>query len=53
MKPNLFNYSVLTVGIIAAMGVTTATNAATPTGTGSDITVDVTNQANSYLFCWY
>ena len=50
MKPNLFNYSVLTVGIIAAMGVTTATNAATPTGTGSDITVDVTNQATATYF---
>ncbi|MGP9687660.1 beta strand repeat-containing protein [Psychrobacter sp. AOP22-C1-C5] len=33
MKPNLFKYSLLTVGVVAAMGVTTA-NAATPNTTG-------------------
>jgi len=33
MKPNLFKYSVLTVGVVAAMGITTA-NAATPNTTG-------------------
>ena len=45
MKPNLFKYSVLTVGVVAAMGITTA-NAAVPTG-GASGNFDVTNKATA------
>lgn len=34
MKPNSFKYSVLAVGVVAAMGISTAANAATPNTTG-------------------
>lgn len=45
MKPNLFKYSVLTVGVVAAMGITTA-NAATPTG-GTSGSFNVNNKATA------
>lgn len=45
MKSNLFKYSVLTVGIVTAMGITTA-NAATPTG-GTSGSFNVTNKATA------
>lgn len=45
MKPNLFQYSVLTVGVVAAMGITTA-NAATPTG-GTSGSFNVNNKATA------
>lgn len=45
MKSNLFTYSVLTVGVVAAMGITTA-NAATPTG-GASGSFNVTNKATA------
>lgn len=45
MKPNSFNYSVLAVGIVAAMNITTA-NAATPTG-GTSGSFNVTNKATA------
>ncbi|MBP3944947.1 beta strand repeat-containing protein [Psychrobacter sp. K31L] len=34
MKPNSFKYSVLAVGVVAAMGISTGANAATPNTTG-------------------
>ena len=34
MKPNSFKYSVLAVGVVAAMGISTGANAATPNATG-------------------
>lgn len=45
MKPHSFNYSVLAVGIVAAMNITTA-NAATPTG-GTSGSFNVTNKATA------
>lgn len=45
MKPNLFKYSVLTVGVVAAMGITSA-NAATPTG-GTSGSFNVNNKATA------
>ncbi|WP_299066278.1 hypothetical protein [uncultured Psychrobacter sp.] len=49
MKSNAFNYSILAVGVAALMGVSTGAMAATPTS-GSDITVDVDNQATATYF---
>ena len=45
MKSNLFKYSMLTVGIVTAMGITTV-NAATPTG-GTSGSFNVTNKATA------
>ena len=45
MKPNSFKYSVLAVGLAAAMSITTA-NAATPTG-GTSGSFNVTNKATA------
>lgn len=45
MKPNLFKYSVLTVGVVTAMGITTA-NAATPIG-GTSGSFNVNNKATA------
>ena len=45
MKPNSFKHSVLAVGVVAAMGITTA-NAATPTG-GTSGSFNVTNKASA------
>ena len=49
MKSNAFNYSILAVGVAALMGVSTGAMAATPTS-GSDITVNVDNQATATYF---
>lgn len=45
MKPNSFKHSVLAIGVVAAMGITTA-NAATPTG-GTSGSFNVTNKATA------
>lgn len=45
MKPNSFKHSVLAIGVVAAMGITTA-NAATPTG-GASGSFNVTNKATA------
>lgn len=46
MKSNIFKYSVLTVGVVAAMSVTSVANSATPTG-GTSGTFDVENKATA------
>ncbi|AMN67684.1 hypothetical protein [Psychrobacter sp. P11G5] len=46
MKSNIFKYSVLTVGVVAAMSVTSLANSATPTG-GTSGTFDVENKATA------
>ncbi len=50
MKPNAFKYSVLTVGVIAAMGIAGTANAAAPDSGAADSEFDVVNIASaSYL----
>ncbi|WP_201553957.1 DUF11 domain-containing protein [Psychrobacter sp. 72-O-c] len=51
MKPNVFKYSVLNVGIVAAMGVTGVANAAGPAATTTAAVFDVVSQASAtYTF---
>ena len=47
MKPNVFKYSVLTVGIVAAMGSAGIANAAGPAPTTTDNVFSVVNQATA------